>query len=124
MLILRFRQKRIADARKEYELNTVTFGTAAAPYLAIRTLLQLATDEEKNHPEGAHMISNFYVDNFIINFDSIEDAKRGIDSINKLTQTGNFYLRNRVSNEKHAIDHNKPGDRLSKDEVSLSDEKT
>lgn len=53
MLILRFRQKPIAvisDIVKEYELKTVTFGTAAAPFLAIRTLVQLASDEERTHP--------------------------------------------------------------------------
>ena len=38
-----------------YALKTVTFGTSAAPYLAIKTLYQLADDEEKNYPIGANV---------------------------------------------------------------------
>lgn len=34
------------DPVKEYQLNTVTYGLSCAPYLAIRTLQQLALDEE------------------------------------------------------------------------------
>ena len=33
-----------ADEVKEFQLNTVTFGVNCAPYLAIRTILQLAVD--------------------------------------------------------------------------------
>ncbi|XP_055922135.1 uncharacterized protein LOC129953210 [Eupeodes corollae] len=35
---------------KAYRLNTVTFGTASAPYLAIRMLQQLASDERDDFP--------------------------------------------------------------------------
>ncbi|GBO38758.1 hypothetical protein AVEN_50334-1, partial [Araneus ventricosus] len=35
---------------KVYELRTVTYGTASAPYLATKVLQQLALDEEKNFP--------------------------------------------------------------------------
>lgn len=40
------------DQIKEYELSTVTYGTACAPYLAIRTIQQLAHDEKGNFPEA------------------------------------------------------------------------
>lgn len=40
----------------DYKLKTVTFGTAAAPYLAIRTLHQLANDEARDRPIGAKII--------------------------------------------------------------------
>ena len=33
-----------------FHLTTVTYGTRAAPYLAIRTLLQLVKDEGENYP--------------------------------------------------------------------------
>ncbi|GBN56551.1 hypothetical protein AVEN_211235-1 [Araneus ventricosus] len=32
---------------KTYQLNTVTYGTVSAPYLAMRTLKQISIDEEK-----------------------------------------------------------------------------
>ena len=37
----------------EYRLSTVTYGTACAPILAIRTLLHLASDEGAKFPLGA-----------------------------------------------------------------------
>lgn len=41
------------DEIKDYELTTVTYGTACAPYLAIRTMHQLANDEKHNHPSAS-----------------------------------------------------------------------
>ena len=32
-----------------YRLNTITYGTSNAPYLAVRTLKQLALDEQENY---------------------------------------------------------------------------
>ena len=43
-------------ARLDYKLTTVTYGTACAPYLAIRTLLQLARDERERFPLGAEYL--------------------------------------------------------------------
>lgn len=38
---------------REYKLKTVTYRTASAPYLAIRTLQQLAHEEKQNYPNAA-----------------------------------------------------------------------
>lgn len=40
----------------EYCLNTVTYGTRSAPFLAIRSLRQLAEDEGVTHPEAKEVI--------------------------------------------------------------------
>ncbi|XP_076289808.1 uncharacterized protein LOC143213640 [Lasioglossum baleicum] len=51
---------------KTYELTTVTFGLAPAPYLAIRCLHQLANDEERDFPEAAARIKqDLYVDDLL-----------------------------------------------------------
>lgn len=44
------------DPIKEYQLTTVTFGTAAAPFLATRSLNQIAMDNKKKYPEAAKAI--------------------------------------------------------------------
>lgn len=44
------------DQLESYNLTTVTFGTAAAPYLAVRTLNQLADDEAMKYPDTASII--------------------------------------------------------------------
>ena len=46
-----------------YNLNTATFETACVPFLAIRTLYQLAEDERESFPIASTILKrNFYVD--------------------------------------------------------------
>jgi len=42
-----------AEEVREFRLKTVTYGLACAPFLAIRTLRQLADDEGSQFPLGA-----------------------------------------------------------------------
>ncbi|XP_036329713.1 uncharacterized protein LOC118741847 [Rhagoletis pomonella] len=50
---------------KEYNLKTVTYGTSAAPFLATRTLKQIANDNANADPKASEAISQyFYVDDF------------------------------------------------------------
>ncbi|XP_073821291.1 uncharacterized protein [Musca autumnalis] len=52
---------------QDYRLKTVTFGVNCAPYLALRTLLQLADDEETRFPIGAQILREaMYVDDALI----------------------------------------------------------
>ena len=60
---------------KIYELNRVTFGTSSTPYLATRTLHQLADDEHDSHPlASATLRRDFYVDDLLIGAQSLQDA--------------------------------------------------
>lgn len=60
---------------KDYRLNTVTYGTASAPYLAVKTLYRLADDEEMRFPIAAQVVrSDFYVDDCMSGADSVEEA--------------------------------------------------
>ena len=43
---------------KTYVLNTVTYGTTCAPFLAIRTLLQLAEDEQNNFHNASKILKS------------------------------------------------------------------
>ncbi|XP_076643543.1 uncharacterized protein LOC143353821 [Halictus rubicundus] len=56
----------------EYRLNTVTYGMSCAPYLAVRTLHQLAADEGSRYPIDARAIKQeAYVDNILTGANSI-----------------------------------------------------
>lgn len=58
------------------ELKTVTYGTASAPFLATRALLQLAKDDGHKFPLAAEIVKEcFYVDNALFGFDDIKDAQ-------------------------------------------------
>ncbi|XP_017492994.1 PREDICTED: uncharacterized protein LOC108381095 [Rhagoletis zephyria] len=57
---------------QEYCLTTVTFGTASAPYTAIRVLHQLAEDERSRYPLAEHILkSETYVDDVLSGSHSI-----------------------------------------------------
>ncbi|GFU60499.1 uncharacterized protein TNCV_2197461 [Trichonephila clavipes] len=47
---------------KMFELSTVTYGTTSAPFLATRTLKQLALDKVENFPLGSSVMSDMFID--------------------------------------------------------------
>ncbi|GBM39557.1 hypothetical protein AVEN_52914-1 [Araneus ventricosus] len=57
-------KNRKSSPTKVYELRTVTYETASAPYLATKVLQQLGLDEEKNFPLASKVLLQvFYMDN-------------------------------------------------------------
>lgn len=79
---------------KEYKLQTVTYGTAPAPFLAIRVLLQIANDIEHLFPRAAQTIREaFYMDDMCSGAHSITEAKEiYVELQNAMNQAG-FNLR-------------------------------
>lgn len=58
-----------------FRLNTVTYGTACAPFLATRVLKQLALDEAERFPAASTAIlRNTYVDDVLSGSDNLEVA--------------------------------------------------
>ncbi|XP_058817910.1 uncharacterized protein LOC131681223 [Topomyia yanbarensis] len=58
-----------------YELQTVTYGTASAPYLATRTLQQIAQDTKQLYPIASGPVTeDFYVDDFLSGAPDVESA--------------------------------------------------
>lgn len=61
---------------QEYLLTTVTYGTKAAPYLAMRTLRQLAQDDASKYPLAAAALQNhFYMDDLLSGQNTIPETK-------------------------------------------------
>lgn len=82
-----------------YKLNTVTYGLNSSPYLAIRTLHQLAEDEGAIFPEAAKILkSQTYVDDCICGADNVSDALELQNQLIKLLKRGGFELRKWSSN--------------------------
>lgn len=85
---------------EEYELQTVTFGTASAAFLAIRSLHQLAKYESKNYPKAADIVlSDFYVDDLLTGCDTTEEAIELQHQMSILLQSGGFQLRKWITND-------------------------
>ncbi|XP_046394969.1 uncharacterized protein LOC124162471 [Ischnura elegans] len=82
-----------------FELQTVTYGTSSAPFLATRCLQQLAQDEEGDYPKGAEILSHdFYVDDCISGASNLNEALECQDQLIKLLKRGGFNLRKWCSN--------------------------
>ncbi|XP_072401038.1 uncharacterized protein [Diabrotica undecimpunctata] len=90
---------------KTFVLNTVTYGQACASYLAIRCLIQLATDNEKTFPEIAEIIlRDFYVDDMLTGADTIEETQHICQTVSNILKAGCFNLRKWYSNDNKVLD--------------------
>ncbi|XP_062534477.1 uncharacterized protein LOC134203611 [Armigeres subalbatus] len=84
---------------RTFQLTTVTYGTASAPYLATRCLKQLAEEGKETHPTAAAVLKqNFYVDDMLSGVDDIEEGKQFVEEMVDLMQSGGFTLRKWNSN--------------------------
>ncbi|XP_015186017.1 PREDICTED: uncharacterized protein LOC107071493 isoform X2 [Polistes dominula] len=82
-----------------FELNTVTFGLVSAPFLAMRTIKQLAKDEGANYPLGAEILNrDLYVDDLITGADNVETLGKIRDQIIEILKRGGFNMRQWSSN--------------------------
>ena len=63
------------DPWREFQMNRVTFGVTASPYLAVKTLQQVARDFGSSLPQASYHIENsFYVDDFFGGADNPQEA--------------------------------------------------
>lgn len=82
-----------------YQLNTVTYGTSSAPYLAIRCLQQLAHDNKISYPLASQTILNdFYVDDLLTGSDDLDELNDTCKNIFLILKGGGFILRKWVTN--------------------------
>jgi hypothetical protein len=90
---------------QEYQLNTVTYGTASAPYLATRCLKKLADDNKCHQPRAAQVLSNdFYVDDLLSGTPTLEQALNVQQELTSLLNAAGFTLRKWASNHSSFLD--------------------
>lgn len=76
-----------------FSLNTVTYGVASAPFLAIRSLQQLSFEFEHIHPNAATTIArDFYVDDLITGESTIRQLLETKRQITEILKTAGFEL--------------------------------
>ncbi|XP_062701379.1 uncharacterized protein LOC134285171 [Aedes albopictus] len=87
------------ESVKTFELLTVTYGTASAPYLATRCLKKLGEDNGSTHPIAARVVQeDFYVDDMLSGADTVPKARQLMNEVIELTDTAGFTLRKWNSN--------------------------
>ena len=84
---------------QEYCLTTVTFGTASAPFTAIRVLHQLADDEKATYPLAGPVLKNdIYVDDILSGSHSIDATLEIRNQVKEALQSAGMELRKWASN--------------------------
>ncbi|KMQ88131.1 hypothetical protein RF55_12434 [Lasius niger] len=102
------------DEITDFQLLTVTYGTASAPYLALRVLKQLAHDEGAEFPLATSILtSNIYVDDCVFGAEDKPLALQTRDQLIRLLGKAGFRLR------KWATDCNSSVDRAMTGGVAL-----
>ncbi|VDP95218.1 unnamed protein product [Echinostoma caproni] len=90
---------------QDYRMTMHPFAAISSPFcanFAVKpTVNQFAQHFE---PRWTPVLNNFYVDDFLGSFDSIEEAVRHIRDLSKLLLMGGFKLIKWMSNSRHAID--------------------
>ncbi|XP_045541542.1 uncharacterized protein LOC123723046 [Papilio machaon] len=91
-----------SEPLRTYELNTVTYGTASAPYLATRCLKQIGLEcNDANISEV--IMHDFYVDDLLTGGDSIQEVLDIRDKVSKELASAGMHLRKWKSNEPQVI---------------------
>lgn len=89
-----------------YQLNTVTYGTSSAPYLATRCIEQVAIDSIHSHQEVSKLIrDSFYVDDLISSCKTVAQATMLVNQLNNLFLTYGFPMRKWSSNHPQVLEN-------------------
>ncbi|XP_025997894.2 uncharacterized protein LOC113006176 [Solenopsis invicta] len=94
---------------RTFQLNTITFGVASSPFLAIRTVHKLADDDGDRFPDAARLLkTHLYVDDLLIGTDTVEEARRLRDEVIALLARGGFNIRQWAFNDRCVIEDLNP----------------
>ena len=78
---------------QDYRMTRVTFGVSASPYLAVRTLQQVAADHGSEQPEAVHhILSSFYVDDLLAGANTVAEALQLYSTLREVLKKGGFNL--------------------------------
>ncbi|XP_049866291.1 uncharacterized protein LOC126366990 [Pectinophora gossypiella] len=114
-------QKLQQDISEEYRLCTVTFGVASAPFLALRTIRQLAIDEANAFPLASQVLLNdVFVDDVVTGSDNLDDALALQRQLTSICKAGTFELRKWTSNSSDFLSHVFNNDETYDDSLILS----
>ncbi|XP_029055098.2 uncharacterized protein LOC114882376 [Osmia bicornis bicornis] len=105
-----------------YDLLTVTYGTACAPYLAMRVLKQLCDDEGAAFPRATSVLhESTYVDDVLFGAHDPSEISEIREQLNSLLKLGGFHLRKWTSNSAELLHEIPKTDLLVSTPVSFSD---
>nr|XP_049697612.1 uncharacterized protein LOC126054832 isoform X1 [Helicoverpa armigera] len=108
---------------KTYSLNTVTYGTASAPFLATRCLLRLA-EECSDLSTQFTIAHDYYVDDYLSGGSSVVEVLEKCSKVIAALQTAKYNLRKWRSNSSEVLEGLCQDHISNSDFVDLSDSET
>ena len=93
-----------AESVIKYQLTTVTYGLTCAPFLALRSMIQVVKDDGLKYPLAVNvLLKGRYEDDVFGGADSIKDAQEQVHQVKELRLAGGFSLRKWISNHPDVI---------------------
>lgn len=83
------------DPVKEFQFNVLPFGIAPSPFLAIRSMFEVA---DRDSEVGVMLRKHSYVDDFLNSYNTELEAIESITKLVKVLKSGNFILHKFASN--------------------------
>lgn len=88
----------------EYKLVRVLFGTACAPHLAVRSLMQIVADEGHLYPVAAQrVITDFYMDDLLTGCQNVGEGIEVFKQTKELLKKAGFQLQKWSSNSEELL---------------------
>jgi len=85
---------RRGDIIETFQLNTLAFDVSSSPFLAIRTIQKLADDERLKYSRASEILkTHLYVDDLLIDTETIDEIRAIRDEIIALLSRGGFTIR-------------------------------
>ncbi|XP_018360741.1 PREDICTED: uncharacterized protein LOC108759682 [Trachymyrmex cornetzi] len=105
-----------------YQLTTVTYGMACAPFLALRAISQLIIDEGNQFPLAVPTLTQGrYVDDLFGGADTVEEAQVIVQQIHQLCTAGGFHLQKWTSNSSEILSFIPEKDQISRSSVPIEE---
>lgn len=89
---------------KCFKINRVVYGFTAAPFLAIRCLIQLANENAQKFPGASHIIKNdFFVDDLLTGANTKQEILKIQTEVSKILGDSGFPLRKWLCNDSQLL---------------------
>ncbi|GFX40640.1 uncharacterized protein TNCV_2374241 [Trichonephila clavipes] len=110
---------------QDFRLTRIAYGTASAPYLAIKCLQQLALNEANNFPLASKAALNgFYVDDLMSGANSLSEALELQNQLTQMLSSAGLVLRKWTSNCNKLLNSIDSDMRLSNGSLNIDNDDT
>ncbi|GFR15815.1 uncharacterized protein LOC103569155 [Trichonephila clavata] len=113
------------EPMQDFGLTRIAYGTASAPYLAIKCLQQLALNESNNFPLASKAaLKDFYVDDLMSGANSLSEALELQNQLTQMVSSAGHVLRKWASNCSELLNSIDTYMRLSNTSLNIDNDDT